>query len=142
MNTQKISFPPEFVAIQVRQPINFKFRLEVRVISGSKSRFLGFWSEKKSKFGTEHIISNNVEVLSNDFMLYRIMNLRNTDIKENTNSKSRMSLKTIILVSLCLQNAGYTLIRKYSTVTEKVSSKEILLVAEIMKMIIAVYFTG
>ena len=45
-----------------------------------------------------------------------------------------ISLRTMILVGVCLQNAGYTLIRKYSTMTENVSSKEILLIGEIIKM--------
>ena len=51
-----------------------------------------------------------------------------------SNLWGRMSLKLAILVGVCLQNAGYTLIRKYSTLTEQVSSKEILLVAEVMKV--------
>ena len=50
-----------------------------------------------------------------------------------------LSLRNTILVAVCLQNAGYTLIRKYSTMTENVSSKEILLVGEIIKMIVAGY---
>lgn len=56
-------------------------------------------------------------------------------------SNNKFSIKSIILISLCLQNAGYTLIRKYSTQTEKVSSKEILLVAELLKIVIAIWFT-
>lgn len=60
--------------------------------------------------------------------------------KENSN-QNRLSLRSAILISLCLQNAGYTLIRKYSTQTENVSSKEVLLVAEIMKILIATWFT-
>jgi UDP-sugar transporter A1/2/3 len=60
-------------------------------------------------------------------------------IKEN--SKNRITMKTGILIALCLQNAGYTLVRKYSTVTENVSSKEILFVAEIFKILLATYFT-
>jgi UDP-sugar transporter A1/2/3 len=61
-------------------------------------------------------------------------------LKGNDTSK-KMLLRNGILVALCLQNAGYTLIRKYSTITENVSSKEILLVAEILKMIISIYLT-
>lgn len=53
-----------------------------------------------------------------------------------SNLWGRMSFKLAILIALCLQNAGYTLIRKYSTLTEAVSSKEILLVAEIMKLVV------
>jgi len=48
-------------------------------------------------------------------------------------------LKYAILVALCLQNASYTLLRKYSTMTEVVSSKEILLVSEILKVTAATY---
>lgn len=62
-----------------------------------------------------------------------------TIIKENMSS-NKYSIKSIILISLCLQNAGYALIRKYSTQTEKVSSKEILLVAELLKIILAIRF--
>jgi hypothetical protein len=49
--------------------------------------------------------------------------------KENTMSLFKFSLRTNILIGVCLQNAGYTLFRKYSTQTENVSSKEILLMA-------------
>lgn len=62
------------------------------------------------------------------------------NVKENT-SGNKMSLKTIILISLCLQNAGYTLLRKYSTATENVSSKEILIVAEIIKIVVSIWLT-
>ena len=51
------------------------------------------------------------------------------------------SLKSSILIAVCLQNAGYTLIRKYSTMTENVSSREILFVGELIKVVIATYFT-
>jgi UDP-sugar transporter A1/2/3 len=64
-------------------------------------------------------------------------------IKENKGSyylpSNMYSLKSIILISLCLQNAGYTLLRKYTTKYENVSSKEILLVSEIVKVIFSVY---
>ena len=60
--------------------------------------------------------------------------------KENA-SQNRVSLRTGILIALCLQNAGYTLVRKYSTQTENVSSKEVLLVAEVIKIITATWFT-
>ncbi len=49
------------------------------------------------------------------------------------------SIKTIVLISLCLQNAGYTLLRKYTTKYEDVSSKEILFVSEVMKFVISIY---
>lgn len=52
-----------------------------------------------------------------------------------------MSLRTVILVSICLQNAGYTLLRKYSTSHENVSSKEILFVGEVIKVLVAIWFT-
>lgn len=58
-----------------------------------------------------------------------------------TTNSTVFSLKVIILVSLCLQNAGYTLIRKYSTLTENISSKEILIIAEILKLIMATWYT-
>lgn len=57
-----------------------------------------------------------------------------------SNAWSRMSFKMAILLGVCLQNAGYTLIRKYSTINEKVSSKEILLVAEIIKVAVGTLF--
>ena len=57
------------------------------------------------------------------------------------NSGNRLSLRSAILIGVCLQNAGYTLIRKYSTQTENVSSKEVLLVAEAIKLIIATWLT-
>jgi UDP-sugar transporter A1/2/3 len=62
-------------------------------------------------------------------------------LKENMSSSNRMSLRTAILIGVCLQNAGYTLIRKYSTQTENVSSKEVLLMAELIKLIVATYLT-
>lgn len=49
------------------------------------------------------------------------------------------SIKTAVLVSLCLQNAGYTLLRKYTTQHEHVSSKEILFVSEILKILFSLY---
>jgi UDP-sugar transporter A1/2/3 len=62
------------------------------------------------------------------------------EIKEHKVMFSNMySLKNAILLSLCLQNAGYTLLRKYTTKYEKVSSKEILLLSEIIKIIFSVY---
>lgn len=63
-------------------------------------------------------------------------------IKENSEihkSLGTHSLKTAILILLCLQNACYTLVRKYSTANENVSSKEILLVGEIIKIAFSVY---
>ena len=52
-----------------------------------------------------------------------------------------LNLRTSILLAVCLQNAGYTLIRKYSTMTENVSSREILFVGEVIKVVISTYFT-
>lgn len=49
------------------------------------------------------------------------------------------SLKTGILIALCFQNAGYTLLRKYTTQTENVSAREILIVSEIIKIAFSVY---
>ena len=50
-----------------------------------------------------------------------------------------LSLRSMILIGVCLQNAGYTLIRKYSTMTEDVSSKEILFMGEAIKMVVSGY---
>jgi UDP-sugar transporter A1/2/3 len=59
--------------------------------------------------------------------------------KEHKVMSQMYSLKNAILLSLCLQNAGYTLLRKYTTKYEKVSPKEILLLSEIIKIIFSVY---
>lgn len=53
--------------------------------------------------------------------------------------ENNYSIRTIILVALCLQNACYTLVRKYSTKYEDVSSKEILFVSELIKIVFSVY---
>ncbi len=61
-------------------------------------------------------------------------------VKENgALMENNFSIRTIILVALCLQNACYTLVRKYSTKYEDVSSKEILLVSEMIKIVFSVY---
>jgi UDP-sugar transporter A1/2/3 len=61
-------------------------------------------------------------------------------VKENgALMENNYSIRTIILVALCLQNACYTLVRKYSTKYEDVSSKEILIVSEVIKIIFSVY---
>ena len=61
-------------------------------------------------------------------------------VKENgALMENNFSIRTIILVALCLQNACYTLVRKYSTKYEDVSSKEILLVSEIIKIGFSIY---
>ena len=49
-------------------------------------------------------------------------------------------IRYTVLLLLLLQNAGYSLLRKYSTMTEDVSSKEILLVGEIIKLVVSVWF--
>lgn len=59
--------------------------------------------------------------------------------KKSVNQKFAMSIRTGILVALLLQNSGYTLLRKYSTMTEDVSSREILLVGEMIKFIFSTY---
>lgn len=69
-----------------------------------------------------------------------MIDMKNSNLNSRTNT-TMFSLKGIILVSLCLQNAGYTLLRKYSTQTENVSSKEILIIAEILKLIMATWYT-
>lgn len=69
--------------------------------------------------------------------------LSDTSNKKNDSagisSMGSISLKTWILILICVQNAGYSLIRKYSVATEDVSSKEILIVAECLKVMIAGY---
>ncbi len=57
----------------------------------------------------------------------------------STYSSSTYSTKSLILIAICLQNAGYTLLRKYSVQTEAVSSKEILLVSELIKIVVSIY---
>lgn len=81
---------------------------------------------------TQDIIIDN-SVATSDFHM--------VNLKENMSSNSRLSLRSAILIGVCLQNAGYTLIRKYSTQTENVSSKEVLLVAEAIKLLIATWLT-
>ncbi len=54
--------------------------------------------------------------------------------------KNQNYIRYLILILLCIQNASYSLLRKYSTMTEKVSSKEILLVGEIIKLFVSVGF--
>jgi hypothetical protein len=46
-------------------------------------------------------------------------------------------IRNFILVALLAQNSGYTLLRKLSTSTEAVSSREILLVGEIFKLVVS-----
>jgi PDZ domain-containing secreted protein len=61
------------------------------------------------------------------------------DNKKSQSQKFAMSIRTAILVALLLQNSGYTLLRKYSTMTEDVSSREILLVGELIKFVFSTY---
>lgn len=68
-------------------------------------------------------------------------------IKENTSnpysinsiSMTFFTLRNIILIAVCLQNAGYTLLRKYTTKYENVSSHEILFFSEILKFFFSLY---
>jgi UDP-sugar transporter A1/2/3 len=53
--------------------------------------------------------------------------------------KFGMSFRSLILGFLLLQNSGYTLLRKFSTMTEDVSAKEILLVGEFIKFFFSIY---
>lgn len=55
-------------------------------------------------------------------------------------TSTRNIIRTTVLVLLLLQNAGYSLLRKLSTMTEDVSSKEILLVSEIIKLFVSIWF--
>jgi hypothetical protein len=61
------------------------------------------------------------------------------NIKEKLPKMVELSTKAIILISLCLQNCLYTLLRKYSTKYEDVSYKEILLLSEVIKIIFSMY---
>ncbi len=61
-------------------------------------------------------------------------------MKGNMSTNSRNIIRLTVLILLLLQNAGYSLLRKYSTMTEDVNSKEILLLGEIIKLIISVWF--
>jgi len=61
------------------------------------------------------------------------------NIKEKLPKMVELSTKTIILISLCLQNCFYTLLRKYSTKYENVSYKEILFLSELIKIIFSIY---
>eukprot|EP01035_Chromulina_nebulosa_P041920 gene41920-56770_t len=69
-------------------------------------------------------------------------------IKENNRSMLpavfstiNISFKTWILIAICLQNAGYSLTRKYSVKYENVSSKEILIVSELLKLVVSIWMT-
>merc|ERR1711908_80750 len=61
-------------------------------------------------------------------------------MKGNMSTSSRNFIRLVVLVLLLLQNAGYSLLRKYSTMTEDVSSKEILLLGEVIKLVISIWF--
>ena len=60
-----------------------------------------------------------------------------SDSKSRGVLESNAWLKRGILVALCTQNASYTLLRKLSTMTTNVSSKEILLVGEVIKLVVS-----
>jgi hypothetical protein len=47
------------------------------------------------------------------------------------------TIRNCILIALLAQNSGYTLLRKLSTSTENVSSREILLVGELIKFVVS-----
>ena len=61
----------------------------------------------------------------------------NSKIRYNQANMVSPWLKTGILIALCTQNASYTLLRKLSTMTTTVNSKEILLVGEILKLVVS-----
>lgn len=75
----------------------------------------------------------------------RKIDIESANHSEDDNKKApsgkfaTMSIRTTILVALLLQNSGYTLFRKYSTMTEDVSSREILLVGELIKFVFSTY---
>jgi UDP-sugar transporter A1/2/3 len=54
--------------------------------------------------------------------------------------ESSYLIRRVVLVALCVQNASYTLLRKYSAMTQVVNSREILLVGEIIKLFTSIYF--
>jgi hypothetical protein len=53
---------------------------------------------------------------------------------------SRETIRVFILLAIVAQNAVYTLARKYSTMTEKVVSEEVLIIAEIIKFVTSIIF--
>ena len=61
--------------------------------------------------------------------------LDDTSVMAPLNNTSAM-----ILLLLLIQNSSYTVLRKYSTMTEKVSSREVLLVGELIKICVSIYF--
>lgn len=87
--------------------------------------------------------SAKVEAITKAYQVYTVCGVRIRSALPIPRSmmQNLFSLKTSILLCVCLQNAGYTLIRKYSTMTEDVSSREILFVGEVIKVVIATYFT-
>lgn len=52
---------------------------------------------------------------------------------------SFFNVKTLVLIALCLQNSGFTLLRKYILKYERVSTYEVLLVSELIKLVVSVY---
>ena len=54
--------------------------------------------------------------------------------------ESKRAIGRVVLVALCLQNASFTLLRRYVSLTEHVSSREILIVGELIKFFASIYF--
>lgn len=54
-------------------------------------------------------------------------------------SLNSLNFKHVVLIAICLQNAFYTLLRKYSVQSENVSSKEILLLSEVIKILVSTF---
>lgn len=54
--------------------------------------------------------------------------------------ETKKSIGRVVLVALCLQNASFTLLRRYVSMTEHVSSREILIVGELIKFFVSIYF--
>lgn len=64
----------------------------------------------------------------------------NSKIGKMTGNDGNSWLRRGILVALCTQNASYTLLRKFSTMSTTVSSREILIVGELIKLVVSAYF--
>ena len=56
----------------------------------------------------------------------------------------QLTLRNIILIVLCLQNAGFTLLRRYSqgVLKEEYDYSSLLLVGELIKLFTSAYMTG
>lgn len=73
--------------------------------------------------------------------LLRSMSPKNTngvfDAQDGASGTKLTFIRNFILFALLAQNSGYTLLRKLSTSTEQVSSREILLIGELFKFFVS-----